>query len=80
MTTEAASPRAPSGKLRHTARFSWSPICDQRAISSIERRHPSHQPLRASIVQTENHGDGTGERSARKVRRSNRRASLDCSL
>ena len=45
----------------HTARFSSSPICDQRAISSIERKQPSHKPLPASIVQTEMHGDGTVE-------------------
>jgi hypothetical protein len=44
----------------HTARFSSSPICDHRAISSIERQQPSHQP-RAFILQTEIHGDGTGD-------------------
>ena len=45
----------------HTARFSSSPICDHRTISSIERKQPSHQPLAASILQTEMQGDGTGE-------------------
>ena len=45
----------------HTARFSSSFICDHRAISSIERQQPSHHPLAAFILQTEMHGDGTGE-------------------
>ena len=45
----------------HTARFSSSLICDQQAISSIERKQPSHKPLPVSILQTEMHGDGTVE-------------------
>jgi hypothetical protein len=45
----------------HTERFSSSPIRDHRAISSMERRQPSHHPLAASILQIEMHGDGTGE-------------------
>ena len=33
----------------------------QAAISSIVRWHPSHHPARGSILQTEMHGDGTGD-------------------
>ncbi|KXU89968.1 hypothetical protein CI15_07275 [Paraburkholderia monticola] len=43
----------------HTARFASSSNVDQPAISSIVRRHPSHQPVDASILHTLMHGDGT---------------------
>ena len=49
------------GSCAHTARFSSSLICDHLAISSIEREQPSHQPLRAFILHTEIHGEGTGD-------------------
>jgi len=44
----------------HTRRRASSLMPLHCAISSIVREHPSHQPVLASIRQTEMHGDGTG--------------------
>ena len=48
-----------AASLASTASFSSRVAPDQQAISSIVRKQPSHQPVRASILHTLMQGEGT---------------------